>query len=176
MAPEALPVLSWGHYQGPLKRAIAALKYDHQPQLASPLGQALGQHWQHFPLPTRRPPLVVPIPLHPNKLKIRGFNQAELLAAAFCETTQLRLVPQGLMRQRETVPQFGLGLADRQQNLSGALALGPAFRHTSPQQPVLLCDDIYTTGTTVRTAAAELRRHGISVCGVVAIAQATLEG
>ena len=172
---EALPVLAWGVYQGQLKQMIAALKYRNNPQLAVPLGQALGQRWQQWPLTTRRSPLVVPIPMHAAKQRERGFNQAELLAIAFCDQTGLRLVKHGLIRQRATAPQFGLGAEARQQNLSGAFAIGPAFQHRRPQQPVLLLDDIYTTGTTVKIAAAELRRSGISVCGVAAIAKATLD-
>lgn len=174
-SPEALPVLAWGAYQGQLKQAIAALKYHNNPQLAVPLGRALGQRWQQLPLTTRRTPLVVPIPMHAEKQRERGFNQAELLAIAFCDQTGLQLVKQGLTRQRSTVPQFGLGPEARQQNLAGAFALGKTFQQRRPQQPVLLLDDIYTTGTTVKVAAAELRRCGISVCGVAAIARATLD-
>lgn len=174
-ASEALPVLAWGTYQGPLKQAIAALKYHHHPQLAVPLGQALGQRWQQWPLTTRRSPLVVPIPMHVEKQRERGFNQAELLARAFCDQTGLRLVKNGLIRPKATAPQFGLGPEARQQNLGGAFALGPTFHQYRPSQPVLLLDDIYTTGTTVKVAATELRRCGISVCGVAAIARAALE-
>lgn len=173
--PEALPVLAWGPYQQHLKQAIAALKYEGHRQLAIPLGKALGQHWQAFPIPTRQPPLVVPIPLHVSKLRERGFNQAELLAAAFCRQTGLKLVNQGLQRQHATTPQFGLGVAARQKNLVGAFTIGVALRDRRPTNPVLLIDDIYTTGTTVRAAAAVLRRHQISVCGVATLSQATLD-
>jgi ComF family protein len=168
---DGLPVVAWRSYQGALKQAIAALKYNGNLRLAMPLGHALGQHWQASPISTRYPPIVVPIPLHPEKLQARGFNQAELLAIPFCQQTGLKYVPQGLIRQRATIPQFTLGLAEREQNLAGAFALGSAFCRSFPKRPVLLLDDIYTTGTTVRTAAAELRRHRISVCGVVALAR-----
>ncbi|MEO1294826.1 MAG: ComF family protein [Cyanobacteria bacterium J06636_16] len=171
----ALAILASGSYQGTLKQAIAALKYDGNRHIALPLGFALGERWQAFPLKTRKPPLVVPIPLHIKKLRERGFNQAELLADAFCRRTGLTLIRRGLVRQQETTPQFGLGVAARQQNLMGAFTLGSDFQHRHPQQSVLLLDDIYTTGTTVRTAATVLRQHGISVCGVGAIAQATLD-
>jgi len=170
----ALPVLAWGQYQGSLKQAIAALKYDGHPALAIPLGRALGQCWQQSPL-TPRSPLVVPIPMFTEKQRQRGFNQAELIARAFCQQTGLSLVRQGLVRQRATAPQFGLGLQARQQNLAGAFALGRAFQQQRPQQPVLLLDDIYTTGTTVHMAAAELRRCGVSVCGVATVARAMMD-
>ena len=171
---EALPVLALGPYQHPLKQAIAALKYEGYRHLAIPLGQSLGKRWHTFPITTRKPPLVVPIPLHPEKLRERGFNQAELLAAAFCDQTGLRIVRRGLVRQKATAPQFGLGVEERQKNLTSAFDLGPAFLRR-PHGPVLLLDDIYTTGTTARTAAATIRNRGVSVCGVVAIAKATLD-
>lgn len=170
----AVPSLAWGRYQGALKRAIAALKYDPHPQLAEPLGRALGQCWQQSPL-TSRSPLVVPIPMFAEKQQQRGFNQADLIGRAFCQATGLSLVRQGLTRQRATMPQFGLGLQARQQNLAGAFTLGAAFQRQLPRQPVLLLDDIYTTGTTVQVAATELRRWGISVCGVATVARAAME-
>jgi len=169
----ALPVFAWGNYQGALKRAIAALKYEQHPELAVPLGQALGQRWQQAPL-TRRAPLVVPIPMFIEKQRERGYNQADLIAKAFCAQTGLALVRHGLMRQRATVPQFSLGVEARRQNLAGAFSLGEAFQRR-PRQPVLLLDDIYTTGTTVQIAAHELRRCGISVCGVAIVARAVME-
>ena len=172
---DALPVLAWGRYQGVLKQAITALKYHNHPQLAGPLGRALGQRWQQSPLPTRRSPSVMPIPMHAKKQKERGFNQAELLAQAFCQQTGLKLIKNGLIRTVPTVPQFGLDRQARQQNLAGAFTIGRGRPHCQCQPPVLLVDDIYTTGTTVAMAAKELRRHGISVCGVVVIAKATLE-
>ena len=173
-AAAALPVLAWGQYQGSLKQAIAALKYDGHPALADPLGRALGQCWQQSPL-TPRSPLVVPIPMFLEKQQQRGFNQAELIARAFCQQTGLPLIRQGLVRQRATAPQFGLGLQARQHNLAGAFTLGQAFQRQRPRQPVLLVDDIYTTGTTVQMAATELRRCGISVCGVATVARAVME-
>jgi ComF family protein len=172
---EHLPVIAWGIYQDPLKQAIAALKYSDHPQIAVPLGRALGQLWQRSPLPTRRSPVVIPIPMHHDKQRLRGFNQAELLAQAFCTQTGLKLAAQGLQRQRATVPQFGLGPTERQANVAGAFAVEPGLSDRLSAHPALLLDDIYTTGTTVAAAAQVLRRHRISVCGVVVIAQAMME-
>lgn len=167
-----LPVLAWGPYQGLIKQAIAALKYHNNPQLAVPLGRALGQRWQQSPLKVSRPPLVVPIPMHAQKQRERGFNQAELLARAFCQQTGLPLAHRGLVRHKATTPQFGLNLEARQTNLKDAFSIGPQLRGRAIKQPVLLLDDIFTTGTTAAMAAAEIRRWGISVCGIAAIAQA----
>jgi ComF family protein len=167
--------LAWGTYHHTLKRILAALKYERHQALAIPLGQALGQQWQRHPIHTRRPPLVVPIPLHGEKRRDRGFNQAALIAAAFCRQTGLPLLEHGLQRQRATLPQFGLGPEQRQQNLTAAFTLGTGWQRHSATQPVLLLDDIYTTGATVQSAAATLRGQGRSVCGVVVAARARLD-
>jgi ComF family protein len=171
-----LPILAWGVYSGALKRAIAALKYEHQLQLAQPLGDELAQVWLNSAVSKQKPLIVVPIPLHLAKQQQRGFNQAELLARAFCQRTGLPLQPHGLVRSRLTEAQFGLSAAAREHNLAGAFELGEPFLRNQPQKAVLLLDDIYTTGATARAAAHILRRHQISVYGIVAVAktQATI--
>lgn len=175
-ASSDLPVLAWGAYQGSLRQAMAALKYNQKPDLAEFLGKNLGQVWQQQGQiqlgGSAIRPIVVPIPLHEDKLRQRGFNQAELLARWFCRTTHLPLMANGLVRVRATKAQHGLGAAARQENLSDAFDLGHAWQKTKPTQPVLLIDDIYTTGATVRSAADTLKRYGISVVGVGAIARA----
>lgn len=168
-AETPIPVFAWGSYQGALKRAIAALKYHHQPQLAVPLGTWMAATWkqQHRGRPAA---IVVPIPMYAAKQRERGFNQAELLAKSFCALTGLPLAATGLIRQRSTVAQFQLSGADRAQNVQDAFALGQAFAQRSPPLPVLLFDDILTTGATVQSAAQTLRHHGIRVQGTVVLA------
>ncbi|GAB4210184.1 MAG: ComF family protein [Coleofasciculaceae cyanobacterium] len=166
-----LPVFVWGNYGGILKRAIAALKYDNQPQLARPLGRWLARAWLESPAATRAQKLtVVPIPLHATKLQKRGYNQAELIARGFCEVTGYKQQPLGLERIRETEAQFGLSVQVREQNLVDAFAIGKDFRKHPPHSPVLIVDDIYTTGATVQSAARILHQHGIALYGVAAIA------
>jgi ComF family protein len=171
----SLPVFSWGRYAGALKRAIVALKYDRKPEIARCLGNYLGQVWSLASAnrAARSQPniIVVPIPLHRDKLKQRSYNQAELLAEAFCQRTGLSLQRQGLERQRVTDAQFGLSLEQRAENLRGAFRLGCRW-HGLPNCSVLLLDDIYTTGATARAAAEAFSEARISVCGIVTVAQA----
>lgn len=161
------PLFVWGTYAGPLKRAIAHLKYDQQPELGVLLGQWLGHAWLEQPNPPSTSMIVVPIPLHPDKQKERGFNQAELIARGFCRVTGLPLAPNGLIRQKNTTAMFELSLADRQRNVMNAFRVGSGLKR---HHQVLLCDDIYTTGTTVQAAAQTLQYSNISVCGVITIA------
>ncbi len=163
--------VGWGQYGGALKRAIASLKYDNHPELARPLGQWLGELWRQLPTTQQLGKVtVVPIPLHAAKQAKRGYNQAELLAEGFCQVTGLRLLRQGLQRVRETEAMFGLSPQQRQQNLTEAFQVGQALVAGNRQPPVLILDDIYTTGTTVRAAIHVLQQAQIPVVGVAALA------
>lgn len=167
-----LPLFAWGTYDGSLKRAIATLKYNDRPQLARPLGQWMGRAWTTKTAPTQGDRFtVVPVPMHPEKQRQRGFNQAEQLARHFCQFTRLPLAANGLQRVRNTQPLFQLSPAQRRQTLNQAIALGSDFQRRSPQHPVLLLDDIYTTGTTIREAARVLHQHRIPLGGVVVLAK-----
>jgi predicted amidophosphoribosyltransferase len=150
------PLFTWGVYEGPLKRAIASLKYNKQGQLGELFGFWLGKAWQKSPLGAKYKKLIVlPIPLHAQKLKARGFNQAELIAKGFCQFTGDILEPRGLIRVKQTQALFGLS---------------PGQRKKPPQFPVLLLDDIYTTGTTAKEAIRVLQGENISVVGVAVLA------
>jgi ComF family protein len=163
-------VFVWGEYGGALKRAIAAFKYENNPQLGKPLGGWLAEAWLNYPELAIDKLTVVPIPLHKEKLKQRGFNQAELLAQSFCELTGLPLQRHGLERVKYTQPLFELSAQERQAEMKDALILGKDFRRRLPRDRVLLVDDIYTSGTTVKSAIKILKQSGISVYGTVALA------
>lgn len=163
------PLFAWGCYADMLRQALSHLKYRQQADIAQPLGQWLGLAWLKTQRPTRRA-VVMPIPLHPDRQKERGYNQAALIARSFCHTTGLTLVENGLLRIRPTEAQFTLGLAERVLNVEQAFKLGPI---PGPcQRPILLLDDIYTTGATVSSATQTLRAEGYTVIGIVTVAQA----
>ncbi|MBE9118805.1 ComF family protein [Lusitaniella coriacea LEGE 07157] len=162
-----IPLFAWAKYGERIKRAIAAAKYDNSPQLAECLGLYLGKAWVDSPLSTQfKNTPVVPIPLHPKKLKERGFNQAESIARGFCQYTRLPLKSNLLERRKETVAMFGLGIDDRAKNVADAFCV----RGRLPHVPILLIDDIYTTGATVQSATQTLCQNGVKVVGVVAVA------
>lgn len=115
--------------------------------------------------------VVVPIPIHPHKRQQRGFNQADLLAQHFSDHAGLPIALHGLARSRETIAQFNLSFQEREQNLVDAFCLGKSFLKQRPTVPVLLLDDIYTTGATARSVTQTLRQHGISVYGIAVVAR-----
>lgn len=135
----------------PLREAIHALKYDQHPELAKPLARYLVALIQTLPNAASFCAVdgVVPVPLYDARRQARGYNQAELLASAFCHSVQLPLRSAWLARQRATQSQVGLTVAERQQNVQDAFVAAQAVAG----KRLLLIDDVYTTGATMRACA-----------------------
>lgn len=166
------PLFVWGRYEGKLKQAIAALKYENHPQLGSYLGQLLAQTWKAQALPALPPSLlVIPIPLHPHRYQERGFNQSALIAQGFCRITGYRFQSEGVKRVRDTVPLFRLTPQERLSEIDQAFELGSLQKLRSQKPAILLIDDIYTTGSTAREVAKLLQKHRFKVAGIAAIAK-----
>jgi ComF family protein len=114
-------------------------------------------------LPPPAPQLVVPVPLHPRRLRARGFNPAGLLAHALARERGVRCDPVALRRVRDTASQTGLDRRSRRRNVRGAFA---PQRRVAPR--VWLVDDVVTTGSTLAEAARALRsagaKHVVGVC------------
>jgi ComF family protein len=137
-----------------LQQAIHHFKYKQRRELADTLGQMLYDYWQTLDLPVD---LVLPVPLHADRQKERGFNQSALLAAVLSEHAQLPLDASHLVRTRATPPQVGLAPRERKVNVQGA------FEWTGDQLDgvcVLLVDDVCTSGATLEACAAPLRKRG----------------
>ena len=163
-----LPLFAWGKYEGAVKRSIGKLKYDGHRSIGNLYGEWLAASWQKSsPLANLTKLVAIPIPLHPDKLTSRGFNQAELIARGFSRVTGAKL-DLSLQRTRATVAQFGLSKSARQENVADAFTIDRSS--VQPSDLVLLIDDIYTTGATVRSAALALRSIDVNVCGVAVIA------
>ena len=100
---------------------------------------------------------IIPVPLHPSRKRIRGYNQAEILACELSALTGIPVRKDVLFRIRKTKPQKQLDDRERRQNLKGAFAVN---REWEPRRNVLLVDDIYTTGSTVERSAKMLKKAG----------------
>ena len=172
ITPE-IPLYSWGIYDGALKRAIAACKYENHPEIMEAIAEKIADTWKRS-ANTKRTNLkkisVIPIPLHASKLKSRGFNQAELMARRFCDLTAIPCKPQLLRREKDTKAQMQTkSKQEREENLSKAFTV-PLNQQSKPQD-VILFDDIYTTGATIREAIATLAANNIKVKGVIVLAR-----
>jgi len=115
-----------------------------------------------------RPDLIVPVPLHPSRLRERGFNQALLLARAFFPKDR-RVTADLLVRLRPTEPQTNFNGAARRTNLKNAFGIVKPHRLTGKK--ILLIDDVFTTGTTVNECAMVLKKAGAAEVMVLTLAR-----
>ncbi|MDD2605384.1 MAG: ComF family protein [Desulfobacterales bacterium] len=164
---------SAGIYGPPLKTLIHNLKYRDQRRMARPLGELLyrtfRRHWRH-----RTVDLIIPVPLHPRRLRERGFNQVQFMLRRwpqlFPASAAVPMADDILVRVRHTASQAGLDRGDRQRNMHGA------FRVRRPEtvtgRAVLVVDDVMTTGATVAACAAALTGSGARRVDVLTLARA----
>lgn len=106
--------------------------------------------------------IVIPVPIHIEKKKKRGFNQAELMAESFAKRAGLRCDPGIVVRSRATKPMKGLGPEERIANISGAFEIRERKLSLLPGSRILLVDDIFTTGSTIDEIASLLKQAGAS--------------
>lgn len=163
-------------YDGPIKVAIKRLKYkpwisDLGEILADLLSKYLASDSSIVQTIELRP-LVVPVPLHKSRERQRGFNQAEILGKLLAEKLNLEFIPDLLCRHKKTKPQVELQGKERQENIQDAFSIPPNSPNNliSPaegearlwrQNPnILLLDDVWTTGATLRAGGNVLKRAG----------------
>ena len=152
--------LSPYRYDGAVERAIRLFKYRRRDALAEPLANLM-LVWTD-----RLPPvdLVMPVPLHPRKLRAREFNQALLLADRIARHLGLPLSFESLVRHRETKPQTELDRAGRVRNVRRAFAVREPDGLDGRR--VLLVDDVLTTGTSLAEVVKLLRSGSADLVGI----------
>ncbi len=149
----------------PVSKLIHNLKYNGAFALAKPLAQLMADAWSTWHMPVD---LVLPIPLHADRQRERGYNQAALLTRDFCQQAALAYVEEGLQRTRFTTPQVGLTAVERLKNVQDAFAtkVDVVGKH------VLLIDDVCTTGATMAAAANALFAAGANTVSGYCLARA----
>ena len=178
MAPPAfMRAVSYGPYQGRMREAIHALKFDRLHPASRELGRMLAQAIAQLAGEAPSEMLVVPVPLHRSKYAQRGFNQSRSLAAEALRFLRkshpqwrLTLASSTLMRLRATVSQAGLTPRQRRMNVRGAFSVSDPSKVNG--QHILVVDDILTTGATARAAAQALLKAGADSVWVATLARA----
>ncbi len=150
-------------YVEPYRSVVRRFKYSDRPDLARPLSlwicHALGDDHVQCSF--------VPVPLHNRRLAERGYNQAALLARELARLQGSAWYPSLLRRSKDTPQQARLNAAQRRKNLARAFVLDAA-QH--PHEPVMLVDDVVTTGTTAQACAQILTDAGVAVRGLLSVA------
>lgn len=163
-----LNVLWREEYGGVLTESLYRAKYSSDWGAARQLGQCLAEMPQLWGSAN---PVLVPIPLSNQRLAQRGYNQSVCIARAAASVWGLRVEARGLHKIRQTARQASLPMGPRAENLHLAFRASKKIR----QQPVLLIDDIMTTGATLREAARAILAEGGQLVGAAVIAHVNRE-
>lgn len=159
-----------GAYDGKMPALMRTLKEERGRKLATYFGKRLAEALPSL-LPGPAPELVVPVPLHWERLLMRGFNQAVRLAEPVAESLQIPLLP-ALTRAAPIHKQAWLGLRERQQNQQQAIQVDPRHAARLQDRRILLIDDVFTTGATGNLCAQELSAAGAAQVDVLTLARA----
>lgn len=182
--PAGILQLEWcAPFGGIVRRALHELKYGGETRLAVPLGQAIARRWTRV---SAGGDVLVPVPVHADRARRRGYDQAELLARAAAAELGLACAPI-LERARATIAQFDLDRTTRSTNVHGAFRLRPRIesavtgrgtggRSDDTARPlagrwIVLVDDVVTTGATLSACAAPLVAAGAIGVSAVTVAR-----
>ena len=140
-------------FTGPFRRLVHALKFEGRVTAAGLIAELAAETGSLAPLATRSGIVVVPVPLHPTRLRSRGYNQAALLGEHLARLMDLPTARRALFRARPTSEQARLGRLERTANVAGAFRARP---RSLAGAHALLVDDVVTTGATLLAAAGAL--------------------
>jgi ComF family protein len=158
-----------GVFVGSLQEAIHRWKYQGKtlltPFFAEWMAEGLNRYWEPDSLN-----LLIPVPLHPQRLRQRGFNQALLLVKELSRRTGLPYQKTILQKKESTIPQVNLSGVEREKGLRGTFHLMEKEKLSG--KTVLLVDDVYTTGATVNECSKVLLRGGAERVDVLTLAHA----
>jgi len=151
-------------YQGLARGLLIELKFADSLYLANSL---VGSLIHHFQTGKPTPEVLLPVPLHRNRLFSRGYNQAFEIARSLSHLLDLPVDTRALCRTHDTDSQAGLSASERQKNIRNAFV----YRPSSPWSHVAVVDDIITTGSTAAEITKTLHRGGVECVDIWGLAR-----
>lgn len=161
------------HFDEVARKLVHGLKYRDHVELARWMGGWMARAGADV---IAEADIVAPVPLHRYRLWMRRFNQSAALAQAVARQAGKRFAPTLLRRVRATAQQVGLTATERDKNVRGAFRVMPEERPEIAGRRVLLVDDVYTTGATVKAATRALLRGGAGAVDVLCFARVVRGG
>jgi competence protein ComFC len=155
---------------GKLKEVVLLCKFHNLPILAEGLAKFASRVLENEDALWWGLDAVVPVPLHPKRERERGYNHAQIIAKKLAEHKGIRLLDKQLLKVKNVPPQMSLAMEDRLRSVKGAFAV--YNREETKDKTVLLLDDVYTTGATVRECSKILLGAGAKEVRALTLAQA----
>ena len=155
-------------YSGVARQMVQALKYNDRTDLAPWMARWMARAGAEL---LDEADIIVPVPLHWRRFFRRQFNQSAELGRALAVKAGLRFLPQAVQRVKMTRKQVGLQRHEREDNVRAAFRVSPELEIEIAGRRVLVIDDVYTTGATVRAVAKTLKRSGAGAVDVLTFAR-----
>ena len=140
-----------------IKKSLYDFKYKNKREYAKAYGEELSDNFKNEII-SWNADVIIPVPLHKSKLRLRGYNQAELIAKELGKNLNIPVDSKALLRKNKTKPQKELNDSDRKKNVKNAFIVD---KSVVKYKKVILVDDIYTTGSTIDGCARVLKEKGI---------------
>ena len=166
---DGVNIYTCGVYEKNLQKLIRGLKYHKQKELAFYLAKFMYEYFSKLGI--NKSFQVVPVPLHKNRIKKRKYNHMELVAEEFCALSGFTPNFKLIRRIKDTKPQYKLSRKERMANLAGAFEVD---KINDLHKPVLLIDDICTTGATFEEMIFALKKEGIT--DIICLASSNPQG
>ena len=146
-------------YQGGIRKAILSLKYKFAYEVSQEIAELVVEKLKKRKVFTPASPILIPVPLHRQRQNWRGFNQMEEIGRRVAFKMRWEFVPDLIVRRKTSLPQTELKRKERAKNVKGTFLINKKYRPLKPK-PLLLFDDVWTTGSTIREAAKTLKKAG----------------
>lgn len=144
-------------YEKAFRQSVQRMKFKNRREYLEFYSEEMVREGEKYLLQWK-PKTILAVPMNRKKRRERGFDQSELLAEKVSRLSGIPMARRVLLRSRYTLPQKELDAKERKKNLKGAFELK---RDAKLQEPVLLIDDIYTTGATMDAICKTLKKSGI---------------
>lgn len=145
------------HYQTPIDKLILSLKFAEKLNHAKLLGDLMAEKLAKHYTDQKKPDIIIPVPLHPKRLKERGYNQALEIARPVAKKLRIPIEIRHCKRILSTPPQSSVTAKIRRRNIKNAFSVGTLLKY----HHVAIIDDVVTTGSTVTELARVLKKAGV---------------
>lgn len=154
-------LISLWDYKGVVRKAIISLKYKYATEIAEELLPYMVKELEKKKYLFAKKTLLLPVPLYWYKQNIRGFNQSGIIGKAVSEYFSWRFIPDLLIRKKHTKAQVELKGIERKENIRGVFEFNSSYQSKiRDNYSLIIVDDVWTTGSTIKEAAAVLKSRG----------------